>query len=307
MKKPILAFIIIIFGFFAISCNSNSNKSDKTIGEDSIAKENVAEKFYFELIDKHIPSNRDGGSCNVGATKGDAFIRLTKGGLSVSVKYRVITSFSQYTGEFVYSRWVEESGDLLDLKLIDDDQNAGYYQISGTWKNRDAGDGNFTLKLFEESKKNTLLIQISGSSWSYFENIKFDEQKFNAIKSILRNANAKIGDSKKISSDSNMVVNENSGTNNIDIFNLCNYGEYTSNAEGVEEHLYFTQDEYDNLIIYYSTPNKGKVKLGFSDNIIYFKNNPNKKYKIVNIGENNVSFDLINPDGSTQEYRAIEH
>jgi hypothetical protein len=79
------------------------------------------------------------------------------------------------------------------------------------------------------------------------------------------------------------------------------------NAEGVEEHLYFTQDEYDNLIIYYSTPNKGKVKLGFSNNIIYFKNNPNKKYKIVNIGENNVSFDLINPDGSTQEYRAIEH
>jgi len=298
---------MIVLAFLATSCNSNSKKSTENSKEDSTAKENIAEKLYLELIDKHIPSARDGGSCNVGNSKGDAFIQFTKGGLSVSVKYRVITSFSQYTGEFVYSRWVEESGDLLDLKLIDDDQNAGYYQISGTWKNRDAGDGNFTLKLFEESKKNTLLIQISGSSWSYFENIKFDEQKFNALKSILRNANAKIGDSKKISNDSNMVVNENRGTNNIDIFNLCNYGEYTSNAEGVEEHLYFTQDEYDNLIIYYSTPNKGKVKLGFSNNIIYFKNNPNKKYKIVNIGENNVSFDLINPDGSTQEYRAIEH
>lgn len=296
----------IVLAFLATSCNSNSNKSTETSNVDSAATENIAEKLYLELIDKHIPTDRDGGSCNVGATRGDAFIRLTKGQLAVSVKYRVITSFSQYTGEFVYSRWVEESGDLLDLKLINDDQNAGYYQISGTWKNRTAGDGNFTLKLFEETKKNTLLIQISGSSWSYFENIEFDDQKFNALKSVLRNPNIKIGDSKK-TNDSTVAVNENSSSNNIEIFNLCNYGEYTSNAEGIEEHLYFTQDEYDNLIIYYSTPNKGKVKLGSTGNTIYFTNNPNKKYRIVNISEENTTFDLINPDGSTQEYRAIEH
>ena len=93
---------MIVLAFLATSCNSNSKKSTENTNEDSTAKENIAEKLYLELIDKHIPSDRDGGSCNVGATKGDAFIRLTKGGLSVSVKYRVITSFSQYTGEFVY-------------------------------------------------------------------------------------------------------------------------------------------------------------------------------------------------------------
>lgn len=297
----------IVLVFFATSCNPDSKKSiDNSKGDNTIT-ENIAEKLYLELIDKYIPSQRDGGSCNVGATRGDAFIRLTKGGLEVSVKYRVITSFSQYTGEFVYSRWVEETGDLLDMKLINDAQNTGYYQISGKWKNRTAGDGDFILKLFEETKKNTLLLQISGSGWSYFENIKFDDQKFNILKSILRNPKINISESRKISSDSIVSTDENSSSSsNIDISTLCNYGEYISNFEGIEEHLYFEQDEYDNLIIYYNTPKKVKVKLGFTGNAIYFTNNPNKKYMVVNIAKEHTTFDLINPDGTTQEYRAIE-
>jgi hypothetical protein len=304
MKKPILAFIIIIFAFFAISCNSNSNKSDNTAGEDSIAKENVAEKIYLELIDKHIPSARDGGSCNVGNSKGDAFIQLTKGGLSVSVKYRVITSFSQYTGEFEYSRWVEESGNLLDLKLTNDDQNQGYYQISGKWKNNTAGDGGFTLKLFEETKKNTLLIQISGSSWSYFENIEFDEQKFNEIKALLRNPNAKINPSNK---PTETAKNTELNTQSKPIIDLCSYGEYISQSNKIDEFLEFTRDENEQLVVQYRTSNKNNTKLGHSGNKIYFPNSSNKKYQIVNIKDDNTGFDLINPDGTIQSFQAIEH
>jgi hypothetical protein len=223
--------------------------------------------------------------------------------LSVSVKYRVITSFSQYTGEFVYSRWVEESGDLLDLKLINDDQNAGYYQISGTWKNRDAGDGNFTLKLFEETKKNTILIQISGSSWSYFDNITLDELKFNEIKSVLRNPNVKINTTNKPAETEQIAEVNNPNA----ISELCNYGEYISQSNNIDEYLEFTKDENEQLVVQYRTSNKSNTKLGYSGNTIFFMNSSNKKYQIVNIKDDNTGFDLINPDGTIQSFQAIEH
>lgn len=301
----VLAVLVILIMAFQ-SCNVN----------------NDAEKVYLNLVNKHIPSDRESGSCTVGNTRGDAYIILSPENLDVTVKYRAITSFSQYTGEFVYSSWYEENGELTDLEFKEDDKNPGFYEIIGKWDNKTAGDGYFTLKIFEETKKNTLLIQISGSDWSYFENVEFDDKKFQAIKEILKNpklnkqsSNAEpegIKDNKTIEKESDAL-----GMEKKTLTDLANYGEYVTERGNITETLYFTFTEDSNLAAAYTSSNlTNRIELGIVyvdgntvlENGVYFKNKPSVIYTIRNISDDNVSFDLYDPtDGTTQKFNAVQH
>lgn len=305
--KSINLFFVILTGFVVCSCGNNSTNPKSSETE----KSESAELIYSNLINNFIPVNRESGSCNVGNTRGDAYFTLYSKSMEIGVKYRVITSFSQYTGEFNYSRWVEENGKLEELKLNNDDANNGYYQINGKWNNESSGDGYFTLKIFEEEKKNTLLLQISGSSWSYFENIEFENNKFEEIKKLLRNPNVQIDTKKSTKNDSlstNSTMNETNTSNesNDQLVDLCNYTEYISETKGVNEKLEFMKDENGNLTIYYSSNGGKKTKLGYSNNTVYFYSSRNKLYKIQNIRDQTTKFDLLNPDGIVQQYQAIE-
>jgi hypothetical protein len=302
MKK---LYYIILIATIVVACNSKKQNTEENLSQQGSAAEDV----YTEFIEKHLPVDREYGACNVGNTRGDAYFNLGKENLSVSVNYRVITSFSQYTGEFEYSRWVKESGKLNNITLTNDDKNVGYYEISGDWDNQDAGDGRFTIKLFEENKKNTVLIQISGSGWSYFENIEFDDKKFNEIKTLLRNPNIK-NIPKSPSTIEPIATEEIPSTSeeavSKTILDLCNYGEFVSSTNGVAETMEFNKDENGQLIIDYITT-RGKQKLGYRENFVYFLTNPDKMYEIINIRDDNTSFQLVNPDGTIQNYNAIEH
>lgn len=311
MKRFNLQSTILVLAISAIlilalqSCNSNNN----------------AEKVYLNLVKKHIPSDRESGSCTVGNTRGDAYIILSPENLDVSVKYRAITSFSQYTGEFIYSNWYLEKGELTDLEFKEDDKNPGFYKIIGKWDNKTAGDGYFTLKIFEETKKNTLLIQISGSGWSYYENVEFDDKKFQEIKDILKNPNINkqssnaepegIKNTKTIEKESDDL-----GKEKKTLTDLTNYGEYVTEKDNITETLYFNLAENSYLnAAYTSSKLNNRIELGIVvadkpgiENGVYFKNKPSVVYKIRNISADNVSFELFNPeDGTTQKFNAIQH
>ncbi len=110
------------------------------------------------------------------------------------------------------------------------------------------------------------------------------------------------------------------GENNISknviksVNDLTNYGEFLSSTNGVEENLYFTNLAEGDLLIEYSSNNGKRKTLGLerennTNEItgIYFTNKPNEIYKITDIDQNNIKFNLISPDGTSQEFIAIEH
>ena len=110
------------------------------------------------------------------------------------------------------------------------------------------------------------------------------------------------------------------GENNISkneiksVNDLTNYGEFLSSTNGVKENLYFTNLANGELLIEYSSNNGKRKKLGLerennTNEItgIYFTNKPNEIYKITDIDQNNIKFNLISPDGTSQEFIAIEH
>jgi len=111
------------------------------------------------------------------------------------------------------------------------------------------------------------------------------------------------------SSENNINKNEIKSVND-----LTNYGEYLSSTNGVKENLYFTNLANGELLIEYSSNNGKRKKLGLerennTNEItgIYFTNKPNEIYKITDIDQNNIKFNLISPDGTSQEFIAIEH
>lgn len=90
----------------------------------------------------------------------------------------------------------------------------------------------------------------------------------------------------------------------VQLFDLYQNIEYTSDGSGSVEILEFEKDERNDLNIIYSSNNNKKIKLGFNGNSIFFKQNINKLYVIDNIRDQNAKFDLINPDGSVQVFEA---
>ena len=98
------------------------------------------------------------------------------------------------------------------------------------------------------------------------------------------------------------------------INDLINYGEFVSNSNGAKENLYFTNIANGELLIEYTSNNGKRKKLGLKKQNgtneiegIYFMSNPNEIYKITEIEQNNTKFKLISPDGTCQEFMAIEH
>lgn len=183
----VLAILIFLFG-----CSSDDKKSTKLADtpqltsldepkswtrnrfdqttRDEIDRNIRAEKLYNELRTL-LGSDRLEGSCRVGSVRGSAI--LTLGPKGVGVTYQAL----QYSAI--------ESGYLENFKITRNEQ--GKNILIADWIPSGSGSGILAMETFEEHGANLVYVGISGSSFSYFDNVELPKEKFETFKKSLEN------------------------------------------------------------------------------------------------------------------------
>lgn len=137
---------------------------------DDIDRGTRAEKLYNDLL-AIVGTDRLEGSCRVGSVRGSAF--LTLGPKGIGVIYQVLQ----------YNRI--ESGYLENFRVARNDK--GNNTLFADWIVNDSGNGTFAMETFEEHGPNLVYVGISGSNFSYFDNLELHPDEYSKFHDLLEN------------------------------------------------------------------------------------------------------------------------